>query len=253
MDDVLNSRDVVLEALLERPRSKPELVEELNVSRSTVDRAITELLESACIDKTGSSYRATETGRLGYQVRQNYLDDVEILQRAAPILRLLPRGSVDMEVLREAEIDLPTEAAPWKAFEESRRLAHESTSIRGTAPAVFGQFFDDFERSIENGGFRPELVLDADLFAAMDEADRDRLEAVLEPDGGCVLTAQLDDPFAIWIVEGGSLSEPAAGLTVYSNGGVVGVIRTSDPDGVEWIRAKYDRRRERAEKVLDFS
>lgn len=48
--DVLSKRHLIVEALSECPRTNPELVDDLEDSRSTVNRAITDLLDVGCVE-----------------------------------------------------------------------------------------------------------------------------------------------------------------------------------------------------------
>ncbi|MFP9192137.1 helix-turn-helix transcriptional regulator [Natronosalvus vescus] len=251
MDEVLTTRDRLLEALLEQRYTKPELVESLSISRSTVDRGMAALLESGCVDKQGSDYRATEKGRLAMEARNRYLNDLEHLEAAEPILEQVSLESISIEFLRNATIDLPDQQAPWTALKPSMRLIYEARSIEGTAPTVFEQYFDDFAASIDNGGLSAELILDVALFDGMSEIERTRLREIIDADGGRLLTTELSDSYAIWIAENDE--SVVAGITVYSETGLVGVAHSDDPDAVAWARTEYAKRRDDATVVWDYS
>ncbi|MFP8958278.1 helix-turn-helix transcriptional regulator [Natrialbaceae archaeon A-CW3] len=251
MDEVLTSRDRLLEVLIEQPHTKPELVDALSISRSTVDRGITALLESGCADQQESVYRATEKGRLAMEARNRYLEDLEHLEAADPILETVSLESVSMRFLRHATVDLPDPQAPWTALEPSMQLVYEARSLDGTAPAVFDQFFDDIADSIDNGGLSTELVLDAALFEAMSDTEQVRLREIIEAGGGRLFTTELSDSYAIWITENDD--RVVAGITVYSETGLTGVAHADDPDAVAWARAEYAKRRDDATLVWDYS
>jgi DNA-binding IclR family transcriptional regulator len=59
--DVLNKWSNVLRYLSEMSARKPELVDESSISRSTVDRAIRDLIEVDCVTETEGRYTATKT------------------------------------------------------------------------------------------------------------------------------------------------------------------------------------------------
>lgn len=244
------SRDRILEALLDDPRTKPELVDQLSVSRSTVDRRLADLLEERYVEPVGSSYRLTEVGRLALQERLDHRSHMETLDRATPILEAVSPGSVDMQFLRGATVDRPEPQAPWKAFETSMTIVHEANSLAGTAPAVFPQFFDDLSGSVSNGGLECELVVDETLYESFDENELEATREIVEADGGTLLRASLSDAYAIWIADGDEGAH--AGLTVYDTGGVQGVIHTDDPEAVAWAREQYRERRAGADVVWDF-
>ncbi|WP_455550781.1 hypothetical protein [Haloarcula laminariae] len=62
--NVLDKRSDVLRYLSETSARKPELVDELPISRSTVDRSIQDLLEVDCVTEIEGRYTATKTGLL---------------------------------------------------------------------------------------------------------------------------------------------------------------------------------------------
>lgn len=248
MDELLAARNALLEALLETPRTKPELVDELSTSRSTIDRGIASLLETGCIERRDSAYLATETGRLACRARRDYLADLEQIERAEPILTELPLESIDLSFLREASIDVPSPQAPWTALETSMRHIRDASAVYGTAPVVFDLYFDEFLESIENGGLRAELILDRNLFSSLEDDQHDRLREIIEADCGRLYTTALETSYAIWIAEGETV---VAGLTVYSENGLAGVLRTDDPESVDWVREQYRERRAESELVWD--
>ncbi|GAB3018132.1 helix-turn-helix transcriptional regulator [Natronobiforma cellulositropha] len=252
MHRTLTTRYEVLETLLEEPRTKPELATETAVSRSTVDRAVSELLETGCIERidAGSTYRVTGCGALAYDAHESYLADLETITEAAPILETLEPGALDLRLLRGASVDRPDPDAPWRAFERSATLVYEARSLTGTAPAVFSQFFDDIGDSVDNGGLTCELVVDATLFDSFGDDERERLRAILETGGGSLYVTDIEDSFAIWIAGGGKRDH--AGVTVYGEGGPVGVIRNTSPEAVRWAEDAYAARRADADLVWGF-
>ena len=60
----LHKRHNVLAALAVEPKTKPELVDTVESSRSTIDRAISALEATDCIERLGSDYHPTQLGRV---------------------------------------------------------------------------------------------------------------------------------------------------------------------------------------------
>ena len=250
MEQTLATRYEILEELLAKAQTKPELVSVLSVSRSTVDRGISDLLEMGCVEREGSTYSATESGRLAFREYEAYTRNLETITEATPILNTLDPETIDLQFLRGATIDLPDPRAPWKAFETSMQLVHAANSLTGTAPAVFQRFFEDLMASVRNDGLACELTIDTTLFESFDETELKQLRAIVQADGGSLLVTDLEDSYAIWIADTGENGH--AGLTVYGDSGVVGIIHNDDPDAVAWVKDRYRERKETATVVWNF-
>jgi len=108
---VAKRRDVL--AALATPTRKPELVDQLSASRSTVDRAVDELQQAGLVDRTGSSYVANFAGREALAAHDAYLDRVDALVAAQGVLDPLPPDvDVDPAALDGAQVVESTPAAP---------------------------------------------------------------------------------------------------------------------------------------------
>ncbi|GCF16203.1 hypothetical protein Harman_41380 [Haloarcula mannanilytica] len=132
---VAKHRDVL--TVLSTPATKPELVETLDISRSTVDRAIDELVDHALVERRGSEYVATYAGRHGVAAYERYLDRVSALEAAQPVLgELLPDVDIDPAVLEGAQIVESTPEAPEAPIEANIDYLLDPTTFRGTGPTV---------------------------------------------------------------------------------------------------------------------
>jgi len=74
---VLSHRTEFIECLLDEPKNKQEFVEELDVSRSTANRAIRELEAVGFIEYQDIGYRLTLCGGLAVQEYQAFEDSIE--------------------------------------------------------------------------------------------------------------------------------------------------------------------------------
>ncbi|WP_306052569.1 helix-turn-helix transcriptional regulator [Natronococcus wangiae] len=250
MEPTPESRDEILEALTEEPRTKPELVAASSVSRSTIDRRLAELTNEGYVEPVDSSYRLTEIGRLALRERRAYRSHMETLEAAAPVLDPVAPGSVEMAFLRGATVETADSRAPWKVLETSREIVADASALSGTAPAVVPTILDSLQEGVEHGGLTCEFVMDEQLYESFDERELELVREIVEADGGRLLVTSLSDSYAIWLTNGDDGAY--AGLTVYDNGGPRGVIFNDDPDAIAWAREQYRERRAAADVVWEF-
>lgn len=102
---VLAERLDVLRALDDAPREKPALVDELDYSRSTVDRAIRSLEAAGYVTFVDGGHTLTVTGTLALERYEALVAETETALEAAPVLDALPPGlELPPSVLTDAEV-----------------------------------------------------------------------------------------------------------------------------------------------------
>ncbi|AHG02188.1 hypothetical protein HALLA_20015 (plasmid) [Halostagnicola larsenii XH-48] len=250
MERVLRQRQDLLETLVDNPSTKPEIVDCMSISRSTVDRGIADLIERGCVEKVESRFQLTDTGRLALEARLQYEATIDQIQAVDPVLDGVDIESISLEFLRGATVNVADPRRPWKVLDQSRELITDAETLYGTGPAVFQRFFDDISRSVENRGLICELVIDETVFDSLDSAQVEALRELMKRGEGTLLLTDLNDSFAIWILE--LPDSEYAGITVYSSTGFEGVIYNAAPNAVSWARTQYQKRKASAELLWDF-
>lgn len=245
--DVIARRLEFVAALSDGPCQRPELVEELDHSRSTVDRAIAELESAGYVERVTGGYAATGTGRLAAREHRAHLARQESIRSAHPVLAALPDDwTPPPELLADARVETADPVPDLLGL-----LADEVTSadrVRVVLPAV-----PDSRRSRR----RCSLVL-ADDLDAIARAPRDVLvDAVREfshiwrgiPDGsGSEGPRSGESLVSLVVVEGDDVESSVAVVTV-AGGEVGGFVHTRRPAAVEWARDHADRAAETADEV----
>jgi len=138
-DDLLGTamdREDLLAAVADAPLTKAELSARLDVSRSTVHRAVTELAARGLV-VDGRSVRATPSGRRCLDLlraAQAALDD--LAAAGEPFAAVDPDAPVGWPLLRGATVHAPAPADPGRPFEVAAAFIREATGIRGLAHAL---------------------------------------------------------------------------------------------------------------------
>lgn len=136
--DVVEQRSSVLDSLLDDGRDKRELVEELDCSRSTVDRAIRELESLDVVEYADGEYRPTTFGRLAVAEYRRFEERIETMKRLKPALEWLPVKEFDLELgcLTDAEVVVSTPEDPYAPANYHADAMAETDTFRGLLPAV---------------------------------------------------------------------------------------------------------------------
>lgn len=248
---VLKRRDF-LQALADRPRAKPDLVEATETSRSTVDRAIDALEARGLVAREDGTYRLTFTGRYALSEFDAYTSRLDALVDAHDVLGDLgPEASVDPAALVGATVQTAPSYPNDVAFHDVIELVRAGDRVRAVGPALPPRYVDDVRQSIEENELELELVVTPTVVDMLDRRGCHGLRDLVGRDEvGCY---DLDEcvPYALWIVESGDGTD--AGLVVYTDTGVKGVVRNDTDAMAEWAAATFLEYREAAAPCDSFS
>ncbi|MFC4407573.1 tetratricopeptide repeat protein [Haloarchaeobius iranensis] len=234
--EVIARRVEFLERLQTGPAHKPDLVESLDHSRSTVDRAVKELDEAGLVTRETEGYVTTQAGRLAAERYRSFLLDQQQILAARDVLEAIPPDRpVPLELVTratEASTDGPyrlfehlaarlRDADRYRAvvphFADSRhlRLCH-ARAVRDGTPVTVHTSADELSRLREEFPYMVAELADSSAFSA-------RTGDV--PPVGLVLT---DAP------------ETAVTLVAYGGDDVAGFLHTDDEDAVAWAEQRYE-------------
>jgi predicted transcriptional regulator len=249
--ETVSKRFDVLDALAEEPRSKQDLTDCLEQSRSTIDRAIRELETATCVrpvEPGRPEYQLTQIGRLGFEYEQGYRDRMSQVESNAALLNSIPEDApLDPAFVAGAETHF-SPRTPDVAFKPGAELVSEADRMLGTATVAREQYFEILGGQLAERDFELELVMPTDLLGAIQENYQQELAQLTDASGVAIYETQARVPYALWITE--SESTATAGITLHQNGGVKGsLINTSDA-AVRWARDQYEAYREQSTRIF---
>lgn len=239
--DVVTRRGDYLEVLLDDARTKPELEEDLGVSRSTVNRALGELAEAGLVEDRRGTCRLTLAGRLAAESIRNLREQSEGVMAATELFDGLdPELDVGLEMVTGATVRPARGARPYRAFHVFERLIEEASSIRGSARTFANPRGRElFEDAIVARGVPVEFYLDEVLFEEIYDNFADAFDRWVESGAFSGFVAP-DCPRYTTVVS--ELPEGRhAGIALYScDGEFHGVLINDRPEAVEWAADRLD-------------
>lgn len=243
--DLSTRRGDVLRALEGTPKQKRGLVEELDVSRSTVDRSVRELEDAAMIEQTSGGYRRTACGRLLLEEYEQFTDRIGAVSNCSSLLGSIPRtAALDAAMLTGADVVLSDRPTPQRPTEELHSLVEGADRVRSFSPAVVPQQVALYRRQIVSEGTTAEVVLTVDTVERMLAEHRDELQEALATGRLTVLETEESLPYGLTVAEFGD--ETRSGLVVYGESGIHGLVRNDAAAAVEWGERQFEARREGA-------
>ena len=240
--EVLENRSEVLRYLVESPTTKPTLVDDLPLSRSTVDRAIDDLIEIDCVTADDGMYTSTTTGRIALAEYKQYQSTTQTIHKATTFLNQLSSDNpVDIQFLKGANITLSEPHAPDHALTSSIEILDQATAMKGLAPVVLSFYPDLLIDRLESGEFTTEIVAEEEVLTTLPDLPSSRSKSLQDYDAVSLYETDAPLPYALWIME--TAEQDFAGISAYDSSGVTGILINDSPEAVAWAEAQYQKYR----------
>jgi predicted transcriptional regulator len=239
-------RAPVIKRLLEENADKRELEAALDVSRTTIDRAISSLSDKGCIICRDGKWKVTILGQFAYEEYEQLTTRYRSLINAQPLLvHLSPKTSLDVRVLADAKVILAEPPAPHAPITQLEDLLQHSEQIKGLSPVVLPRYVPLFQHHIVERETDTDLIFGTDLVEYLWTNHRDEMRIILKTDNGTVQRTNQKPPFGFVLID-----EKVVWFAVYDeDGGLKGAVINYNEAAVAWATEVYDSYREQAEQV----
>lgn len=245
--EVVNRRADLM-AALSAPSEKRDLLAELDVSRSTLDRSIRELETLGLVTRT-EGYRLTQTGRLVLELFEGFLGDLEDVLAADELLRPLPPDApVSPALLRGATVTVAEPPSPVSALDPVEDVVSDADRLRGLSTAATrpGEVIEQFEARV-SAGASFEWVLSEEMATYISSEHADAA-AELRETGRFELYRTDEVPYGLVLVTADDRKYTC--VIVYDDDSTLhGTIVTEGLEAYSWAENVYEAHREDAEPM----
>ncbi|UPV74257.1 DUF1724 domain-containing protein [Halorussus limi] len=235
-------RGAVLDRLAAGPATKRDLRDELDVSRSTVYKAVRELEDRGLVTETDEGVALTLVGRLLGEERRTFEERVAAVTDSESLLSVLPDDApVTTDLLVGAETVRGERHAPTRPVEYIDDFVRRTDRIVGFTPVVLPQYVDMFHEEVVGDDLTADLVLEAPVVEYLRESHGERLDEALATGRLSIRRTDETLPFGLVVAEGEGLV-----LIIYDEAGDLrGVLLNDTPAALEWgaelFRTYWDR------------
>ncbi|MCU4753163.1 tetratricopeptide repeat protein [Natrialbaceae archaeon A-chndr2] len=259
--EVLSRRIDFLEFLRETVAYKPELVDTLEHSRSTVDRAVDELMSEGLIERGEDGYVLTQSGKLAANRYRLFLDETQTILDTKDLIDSIPATS-DLPIELFTNANVVTVDGAYGVFTQVADLLPEADRYQVVLPEVFDS---QHVRLLHSQVVREELEIELlaspsvikrlrkefpELSNELADAESFSLSSVSTPPYSLILTsgsANRDgkSPQSNSESERSGVADTDTVIMIpYGNDGVAGMAATSDVQAVTWATNLYEQLRE---------
>lgn len=244
-------RSDVLECLLEEPKDARSLVDELDISRSTVNRSVRDLEQFGLIEYCDGQYYATLSGRLALHELWDFTQGVGNVLDAQEVLNQLDTDcDLDKRAVVGAEVVVPEPAAAHVVGEHIEELIQSADRWKGLAYAQSHPgVVELFHEQIMEEGMTVDVVFRTELWEYARSTYREKFERWRETGRFCAFTGD-GFSFGLQIVETGTKKHVCI-LAYNSDHQLQGLIVSESEPAVTWAEETYQQYRKMAAAVIE--
>ncbi|WP_266082183.1 helix-turn-helix transcriptional regulator [Haladaptatus caseinilyticus] len=244
--ELVNQRYDVLVCLDSMVCEKRDLMAELDISRSTIDRALHELETEQLVTRKNPKYRITLYGRTLLACYESILTTSTYAQRAKPLLVLLPPDiNFEFSLLIDAEIHLTAASVPDTPITRIVDLIEEANHLKGLVYAhTSPEAIEFFQNQILHDKISAELVFRDEIYTVLDDEYPEIVANINGRDNFTgYLVTELSYSLLLFSTERGTV----VCLIVYDdNQQLRGIIVNDTERAVAWGEETYERYRRQA-------
>lgn len=246
IEELMHRRRDLLEAIATGTRRKPALVDDINRSRSTIDRGIRELANHNLIERTDGGYETTTRGQLHYSARENYLESFETIERHSDLIDGLDRGEhIPLDVLRGAtKLDVP-EHMPEQTVRSMYKYIDAATAVRGLSPFMVDIWDRMYYEPIVDGDLTLDTINNDAVYQTITTEYHDRFGDMLAAgDVSAYRNNDIPSYCVVWIE---TPCETPLFVFGRDQGSITGALRTQSEYALSWAREQMRTYREDAD------
>jgi len=248
LERVLLRRQAVLEALVAESRTKPELVEQLDIPRSTLDDIVRDLSDAGLVAYLDGQWQSTPIGACAHEVHHSYAERIASLADATAVLGDVPVSRIGCAMLDGCTVYDNDGVLPDEIVMEFLERIQQAEHLRGLVPKALAGHVPTTHEAIRTGPTtRTEMVFDPAVYERVVNMYPDEMRSEHESDHVDHFQADVPVSYGLWIAD-----DDNAGVIVYSEGGIGGIIVNDSPAAIAWARDLYEEARADAELVTDL-
>lgn len=235
MIDIVFNRADVLDMVCGGTHDKRELVDNLPISRPTIDRAIRELEEHDLVKRSGGTCEPTFSGRLALEMYEITEETIDTIHNKSEILNELSKNSnISPLLLTEASIHLPSDCAPFSPIEPVYTKLEKADALRSLVPVILPHQLELLHRKSNASNENVEVTIDSQILETLLEQHHERTHEMIS-NGNTLYKADRLPNYSLFICDGKFVF-----VTIYSpTNQPLGVIENSSEAVLQWAREQF--------------
>lgn len=247
--DLVAKRHDVLRLLDGERVPKRRIVDDLEYSRSTVNRAVAVLADAGLVDDAPRGPRTTAVGSMLLARYDEYVASAtDVLRGRAVLASLPPETDLDPIVLADAEVRTPDGSSPYEVIPAVEGLFGRAAGpVRVYVPTFTNPRGIDLARELA-AVVDLEIVFDAGLLEELRADIPDDMAELFDLERFTGYETSTGPAYTVIVVT--TESGPEGGVVIHTEAReLAGCVVTGDPDAVRWLEARFSEIRADSERV----
>lgn len=191
-------REAFLSRLSESPAEKPELIDDLDVSRSTVDRAIKELRTEGLVERREGGFDLTHYGDISLRCYEQFVRGVRTVRRSRESLKHLPPSiEIHPAFFRDGTIVSAREEDEREPAAFLRGLLEDAEELWTVTASPHFELISLAHRQVVEEGMRFNLIHSIDTVERLKLHYPDVLESALRSGNLDLYSSDAVPPFGL--------------------------------------------------------
>lgn len=243
---LLLDRNEVLRVLETQPSTKQEILPEVGVARSTLDRIMRQLETTGLVVYANGEWHLTIYGQCAFVLLQEYLERLEDLDKAAQLVGMAAEKTpLDCSLFIGADVHYPDGAIHDDVIQVFLNAVKAATRLRVFTPCVlFGHADTFYENATTGENPRVEVVVSRSLFDDLRVNHPECVDKAVTDSAISLFIGTMPASFGLWIADNDHV-----GVLLFGKNGVRGILVNDTDTALHWAEEKYDQIKQTADPV----
>lgn len=228
--EVVLKRATILQYICEEQPTKRDLVDSAPDSRPTIDRAIRELEEYQLVRRKDGVCQPTYTGKMAYELCQEYKNSFDALEKADVEVSALPLDAgLSKAVFHTGSVFQPPEHAPYEKIKPMYEDFTNGDTLSGVTRVLIPPYINQILARSARGALDVELVIDSGALDILLETQEETALKCIES-GDTIYKVNGLSQYSVFLIDSEILY-----VTLYSDTNhLSAVIRNTSCGAIRW-------------------
>lgn len=231
-----------LYSLNKKPQDKRELVESLEIPRSTLNDIVRDLEQSELVEYVNGKWNTTQSGRLASILHHKYIEQLDDLSRASSVIDET-EGEIGWDFLEGVDVQKTHPSVHDDITLALLDYTEAATKVRAVTPClVTGYGRDIHETMSDNDDY--EIIVSTEVLDWSQSADSTIILDLIDCQSISLLQGDIPFSFGLWIFDA-----DAVAVVAFTDQGIAGLLNNGTEKALTWAKEKYDCVRQRSKPI----
>lgn len=235
MIDVVFNRADILEMICNETHDKRKLVNNLPISRPTIDRAVRELEDHNLVKRSGGICKPTFSGKLALEMYKITAETIKTIHNNSEMLNELPENTnLPLLLLMDGSIHLPSDCAPYSPIEPVYPKLKKAETLESLIPVILPHQLKLVHQKFNSTNADAEVIINSNMLDTLLKQHYEKTHEMISKGNTLYRVDQIPN-YSLFICD-----DKIVFVTIYSpTNQPLGVIENSSERALQWAQNQY--------------